>query len=109
VKPQFEAGRAAANRGAGVISDPDVHRAVLRELLAWFDAPDGKASGLRPRGLVASPIRGRDGNREYLLHLVRESPMDPSRAAAWDATRIEQVVASAFDPHLAVEQSPGSP
>jgi len=77
VKPQFEAGRAEADKGAGVIRDPGIHRRVLRELLAWLrDTPVGAAGNgaaesrrLIPRGLVASPITGRDGNHEYLLWL----------------------------------------
>jgi 23S rRNA (cytidine1920-2'-O)/16S rRNA (cytidine1409-2'-O)-methyltransferase len=79
VKPQFEAGRAEADKGAGVIRDPAIHRRILRELLAWLadmEAPkrDGDAAPERPGrlvtcGLVASPITGRDGNHEYLLWL----------------------------------------
>lgn len=77
VKPQFEAGRAEADRGSGVIREPAVHRRVLREMLAWLahdmpDAPNIPGGRLIPCGLVASPIRGRDGNHEYLL-LLRTS------------------------------------
>jgi len=103
VKPQFEAGRAEANRGNGVISDPAVHRRVLGELLAWLAAWRTAAPqrALLPRGLVASPIAGRDGNHEYLLWLALATR--PSQQAAMDATphddwpeRIERVVAEAF-------------
>jgi 23S rRNA (cytidine1920-2'-O)/16S rRNA (cytidine1409-2'-O)-methyltransferase len=63
VKPQFEAGRARVGAG-GVVRDPDVHRSVLRET----------RDGLASRGLVAvdampSPLRGADGNAEFLFHL----------------------------------------
>lgn len=78
VKPQFEAGRAEADRGRGVISDPETHRRVLRDLLAWLAAwPERVARGeateppLEPHGLTGSPIAGRDGNHEYLLWLTR--------------------------------------
>jgi predicted rRNA methylase YqxC with S4 and FtsJ domains len=72
IKPQFEAGRAEADRGAGVISDPTVHRAVLRQLAAWVaDWPQRGGPLLRACGLAGSPIRGREGNHEYLLQLVR--------------------------------------
>jgi 23S rRNA (cytidine1920-2'-O)/16S rRNA (cytidine1409-2'-O)-methyltransferase len=102
VKPQFEAGRAAADRGAGVISDPSVHRDVLSGLLAWLDAPDGLAGALGPRGVVPSPIRGRDGNREYLLHLVHaalarsERHADRGAVDEWNAERIAAIVDAAF-------------
>jgi 23S rRNA (cytidine1920-2'-O)/16S rRNA (cytidine1409-2'-O)-methyltransferase len=62
VKPQFEAGPARVGEG-GVVRDPDVHRAVLREVR------DGlMASGVMTVGVVGSPIRGADGNIEFLFH-----------------------------------------
>jgi 23S rRNA (cytidine1920-2'-O)/16S rRNA (cytidine1409-2'-O)-methyltransferase len=65
VKPQFEAGKAEADRGAGVIRDPAVHERVLRELQQWIR----QHTPFQVRGLTDSPIHGRDGNREFLLHL----------------------------------------
>jgi 23S rRNA (cytidine1920-2'-O)/16S rRNA (cytidine1409-2'-O)-methyltransferase len=80
IKPQFEAGREEADRGRGVIADPATHRRVLRDLLAWIGAwPERVARSetteppLTPRGLIGSPIAGRDGNHEYLLWLARAS------------------------------------
>jgi 23S rRNA (cytidine1920-2'-O)/16S rRNA (cytidine1409-2'-O)-methyltransferase len=97
VKPQFEAGRAAANRGRGVISDPATHRRVLCDLLAWLAEWRMRAEWdvLVPLELIASPIAGRDGNREYLMLLRREEPSSlcPSRAREED---IDAVVDSAF-------------
>jgi 23S rRNA (cytidine1920-2'-O)/16S rRNA (cytidine1409-2'-O)-methyltransferase len=69
VKPQFEAGKTEADRGAGVISDPEVRRRVLLELLAWLT---DQYPALVPLGLAASPIAGREGNREYLLWLEKQ-------------------------------------
>ncbi len=66
IKPQFEAGRERLGRG-GVVRDPQVHRAVLREVR---DAM--KALGLSAVALVASPLRGPAGNREFLVQLRRE-------------------------------------
>jgi 23S rRNA (cytidine1920-2'-O)/16S rRNA (cytidine1409-2'-O)-methyltransferase len=70
VKPQFEAGREEADRGAGVITDPAVHRRVLDELEAA--AADGRM-GLEWMGSVESPLLGPAGNREFVAHL-RRSP-----------------------------------
>jgi 23S rRNA (cytidine1920-2'-O)/16S rRNA (cytidine1409-2'-O)-methyltransferase len=65
VKPQFEAGPADVPRG-GVVRDPAVHRQVLRRVIA------GAAGlGWGAAGLVPSPVAGAEGNREFLLHLVR--------------------------------------
>lgn len=68
VKPQFEAGREEADRGAGVITDPEVHRRVLRELEAFVA---GEPMGLAWLGSVESPLIGPAGNREFLAHLRR--------------------------------------
>ena len=66
VKPQFEAGRERLGKN-GVVRDPEVHRQVLAELLEFFPSV-----GLYPRNLSWSPIRGPEGNIEYLCHLRRE-------------------------------------
>ncbi len=66
VKPQFEAGRERLGSG-GVVRDPEVHRAVLREV-----RDEMIASGLMPVALIASPLLGPAGNREFLLLLRRE-------------------------------------
>ena len=63
VKPQFEAGRAEATRGKGVIRDPAVWRRVLGEVVAAY-----RAVGTVMMGGMASPLRGADGNVEFLLH-----------------------------------------
>src|SRR2546421_586997 len=65
VKPQFEAGKIEADRGGGIISDPAVHHRVLQELQEWIP----QYTLFQILGLTDSPLYGRDGNREYLLHL----------------------------------------
>ena len=65
VKPQFEAGKVEVDRGAGIIKDPEVHDRVLRELQEWVT----QNTQFRILGLTDSPIYGRDGNREFLIHL----------------------------------------
>jgi 23S rRNA (cytidine1920-2'-O)/16S rRNA (cytidine1409-2'-O)-methyltransferase len=64
VKPQFEAGKGRTDRG--VVRDPAIHREVLVRVTA--DA--GHHHGLGTRALVASPILGPEGNREFLVHLA---------------------------------------
>jgi 23S rRNA (cytidine1920-2'-O)/16S rRNA (cytidine1409-2'-O)-methyltransferase len=66
VKPQFEAGRSKVGR-RGVVTDPRVHQDVLVTV----------TTGLSEHGVVAvhvveSPLRGADGNREFLVHGRRE-------------------------------------
>ena len=96
VKPQFEAGRAEADRGAGVISDPEVHLRVLIGLLEWLAGENGPA--LAASGLALSPITGREGNHEYLLWLRKQSAGQPLPAPP-DERTVRALVAEAF--HLA--------
>ncbi len=74
VKPQFEAGRGQV-RG-GVVRDPAIHRATVeRVVLAAEDL------GMTPLDVIASPILGPEGNREFLLHLQVSSEDAPARDA----------------------------
>ena len=66
VKPQFEAGRERIG-GGGVVRDPAVHAAVLREVR---DAVG--ATGLRVVAAELSPLRGPAGNVEFFYELRRE-------------------------------------
>ena len=63
VKPQFEAGRAEASRGRGVIRDPDVRARVLEEVSGALIE-----LGAAIMGTMESPLKGADGNVELLLH-----------------------------------------
>ncbi|MBC8274556.1 MAG: TlyA family RNA methyltransferase [Chloroflexi bacterium] len=63
-KPQFEAERKEVPKG-GIIKDPQLHARVLGRFIAWATGHD-----LRLRGLVASPILGAEGNREFLIFLT---------------------------------------
>ncbi len=63
-KPQFEAERTEVGKG-GVIKDPQVHARVLGQFIIWATDND-----LRLRGLVASPILGAEGNKEFLVLLT---------------------------------------
>jgi len=69
IKPQFEAGKAEADKGRGVISDPAVHERVLKELRVFVVAQ----AGLNWRGLVESPLLGPAGNKEFLVLIEKRS------------------------------------
>ena len=66
VKPQFEAGREHVGKG-GVVRDVAVQREVCERAAAWVSAQSGWAV----IGIVESPIRGPEGNREFLLYACR--------------------------------------
>jgi 23S rRNA (cytidine1920-2'-O)/16S rRNA (cytidine1409-2'-O)-methyltransferase len=63
IKPQFEAGKAEAGKGAGVIKDPAIHERVLRELGDFV----ATLPRLEWRGLTESPLLGPAGNKEFLV------------------------------------------
>ena len=69
IKPQFEAGKAEADKGRGVISDPSVHERVLNEVQEFVRAQPG----LRWRGVVESPLLGPAGNKEFLALIEKTS------------------------------------
>ena len=92
VKPQFEVGRRQVGKG-GVVRDPALHAAAVQTV-----AGAGRALGLRAVGVVASPLRGPKGNREFFLHLAPGVPgeapgpeTDPAEAARFAAVVVAAV------------------
>lgn len=71
VKPQFEAGRAEASRGKGVIRDPAIHRRTLGEVAGALDSAGAVIMGAMP-----SPITGPAGNIEFLLYARTDARTD---------------------------------
>ncbi len=64
IKPQFEVGKASIGKG-GIVRDPKAHLSAIERV---YDA--AVSLGLRPVGLLPSPIKGGDGNREFLICLT---------------------------------------
>jgi len=62
VKPQFEATRLEADKASGVIEDPEIHQRVCREI-----SEASSQKGCTVLGVIESPIRGQQGNIEFLL------------------------------------------
>lgn len=65
IKPQFEAGRAQVGK-KGVVRDRNVHVEVIEKVMN-----SAKVTGFSPEGLTYSPIRGPEGNIEYLTLLKK--------------------------------------
>lgn len=75
VKPQFEIGREqegrkVLSRGRGVVTDPIWHARACDQVV-------GALGRSRVRGIVESPLRGGDGNKEFLLHAVADARLTP--------------------------------
>ena len=71
IKPQFEAGREKVGK-KGVVRDPAVHREVIEKVTAF-----ASETGFALLNLEYSPIKGPEGNIEYLLHLQKKQEGGP--------------------------------
>ena len=84
IKPQFEAGREKVGK-KGVVRDPKVHLEVIRAVMDF-----ASSIGFEILHLEFSPIKGPEGNIEYLLHLKKQPegyvqnniPVDPETIVA---------------------------
>ncbi len=72
IKPQFEAGREQVGK-KGVVRDEAVHREVILRILAFAESV-----GFDVKGLDFSPIKGPEGNIEYLVFLQKREKLKPA-------------------------------
>jgi 23S rRNA (cytidine1920-2'-O)/16S rRNA (cytidine1409-2'-O)-methyltransferase len=84
VKPQFEAGRAVVSAGRGVVRDPEVRADVLEQVGGHLEG-----LGATIMGAMVSPLRGADGNVEFLLHALAPGRA-PSAAPAVDLRAVAE-------------------
>lgn len=66
IKPQFEAGKGKVGKH-GVVREPEIHREVIAKIMDYADS-----IGFTVLNLDFSPVRGPEGNIEYLLHIKKE-------------------------------------
>jgi len=72
IKPQFEAGREKVGK-KGVVRDPKVHEEVIEKIVLF-----ASANGFEVLGLDYSPVKGPEGNIEYLVHIKKaDEPGEP--------------------------------
>ena len=83
IKPQFEAGREKVGKN-GVVRDPATHREVLHNAMGY-----AAANGFVVRGLDFSPVKGPEGNIEYLMFVQKSE-----QPGVLDDSVAEQVVAA---------------
>lgn len=69
IKPQFEAGREKVGK-KGVVRDPAVHKEVISMIMEY-----AKSLGFVLLHLDYSPIKGPEGNIEYLLHMTKDADL----------------------------------
>lgn len=84
IKPQFEAGREKVGKH-GVVREPETHKEVIEAITSF-----SMDQGLCIKGLSFSPIKGPEGNIEYLLYLSKSGQQMNLDAVK---TQIEKIVA----------------
>ncbi|EST90126.1 TlyA family RNA methyltransferase [Vagococcus lutrae] len=89
VKPQFEAGKENVGK-KGIIKDPAVHQMVLEEMLDFM-----LNEGYLVKGVSYSPVKGGEGNIEFLVHLVWPKASEPQRLQDNERATIVKVVEEA--------------
>lgn len=85
IKPQFEAGREKVGK-KGVVRDAKVHEEVIKKVIDFADLV-----GFRILNLDYSPIRGPEGNIEYLIYLEKDSNRDTEVAGIDEASGNHQL------------------
>lgn len=85
IKPQFEAGKEKVGK-KGVVTDIAVHREVMEKIMTF-----AAQTGFQILGLDHSPIKGPEGNIEYLLYMQKETGKEQTAPLSW----IEEVAANA--------------
>ena len=103
VKPQFEVGRDNIGR-TGVVGSTQERRRVLRGVVATT-----RELGLHVQGLVRSPLRGGDGNREYLLWVTPRPDERTEDAAAAEVDALIDLVETQGPASADPTESPESP
>lgn len=79
IKPQFEAGREKVGK-KGVVREPEIHEEVIRKIITYADM-----IGFEVKNLTFSPIKGPEGNIEYLVFLEKKEHIEESALSLAEA------------------------
>ena len=80
IKPQFECGKDLAKKYKGVIKDPKLHKQIILQVLSYW-----QQNGFVIKDITPSPIKGGDGNTEYLLLTQNYGSQTPITSRTLDA------------------------
>jgi 23S rRNA (cytidine1920-2'-O)/16S rRNA (cytidine1409-2'-O)-methyltransferase len=86
IKPQFEAGRGKVGK-KGVVREPEIHIEVLQRICAFI-----QNNGFGIAGLTFSPVKGPEGNIEYLAYIKKDA-----EAMSSESLCIEKLVAESHN------------
>ena len=85
IKPQFEAGKDKVGK-KGVVREPEVHQEVIEKIYTLADI-----LGFKILGLEYSPIKGPEGNIEYLIH-IEKNPEYNEKTQEYTESYVEGVL-----------------
>lgn len=92
IKPQFEAGKDKVGK-KGVVREPEIHREVIEKMITYADM-----IGFAIQGLTFSPIKGPEGNIEYLVYLAKKEEITED-VLAYTETEAEKKLWVMLDEH----------
>lgn len=85
IKPQFEAGRDKVGK-KGVVREPEIHEEVIHKILCYAGI-----IGFEVKGLTFSPIKGPEGNIEYLVYLEKREQL-PEELVSFTESEAEKML-----------------
>ena len=91
IKPQFEAGREKVGK-KGVVREKSVHLEVVKNILYYVGA-----NGYEPIHLTYSPIKGPEGNIEYLLHMRKSGTLEDVKDVSQFIAMADEIVDKAHE------------
>ncbi|MDO4788291.1 MAG: TlyA family RNA methyltransferase [Johnsonella sp.] len=93
IKPQFEAGREKVGK-KGVVREESVHREVIQKIFSH-----AREEGFQIEALAYSPIKGPEGNIEYLMHIHKSRNEDEGSAGVRKEKEREEIGRVVADAH----------
>ena len=99
IKPQFEAGREKVGK-KGVVREPETHREVIGKVMNF-----AHCIGFHVLGLSFSPVKGPEGNIEYLLHIEKKKKI-PEEILDWTQAQGERQLVRIAEEENGLSYSP---
>ncbi len=99
IKPQFEAGREKVGK-KGVVREPETHREVIGKVMNF-----AHCIGFHVLGLSFSPVKGPEGNIEYLLHIEKKKEI-PEEILDWTQSQGERQLVRIAEEENGLSYSP---
>ena len=101
IKPQFEAGKEKVGK-KGVVREQSVHQEVIEKIYTLADI-----LGFQILGLEYSPIKGPEGNIEYLIH-IEKNPEYNEKTSEYTESYVEGMLQDAIEQHIGFGREEGN-